>query len=121
MLTTLVPTVHYADLAVGIDLFVDGLGLDVLHEDDDLVVVGKEGVKLCLARDPDLAAGERPELGVETDDIDGVFADVSARRPDLLHPNLSRPTMRPWGAREFALLDATTVAVVLREWPVSGT
>lgn len=44
-------------------------------------------------------------------------ADVAARRPDLLHPNLDRPTMREWGAREVALLDETTVCVVLREWP----
>lgn len=117
MLTTLVPTVFYADVAVGLDLFVDGLGLTVVHRDDDLVVVARDGIKLCLAEDAELAAGERPELGVETDDLDAVYADVAARRPDLLHPNLDRPTMREWGAREVALLDETTVCVVLREWP----
>lgn len=117
MLTTLVPTVFYADVSVGLDLFVDGLGLTAVHRDDDLVVVARDGIKLCLVEDAELAAGERPELGVETDDLDEVYADVAQRRPDLLHPNLDRPTMREWGAREVALLDATTVCVVLREWP----
>ena len=85
--------------------------------DGDLVVVARDGVKLNLVEDAELASGERPELGVETDDLDAVYADVAARRPDLLHPNLDRPTLREWGAREVALLDVTTVCVVLREWP----
>jgi len=51
-----------------------------------------------------------------TDDIAAEYADVSARRPDLLHPNLRKVTRQPWGPREFALLDATTVCVVLRDW-----
>ena len=42
---------------------------------------------------------------------------TAARRPDLLHPNLPTVRLRPWGAREFALLDSTTVCVVVRQWP----
>jgi hypothetical protein len=116
MLTALIPTVFYADLAVGVDLFADGVGMAVLHRDDELVVLGRDHAKVYLALDAALAAGDRPELAIETDDIDAVFADVSGRRPDLLHPNLNRVTRREWGAREFALLDATTVCVVFRDW-----
>lgn len=120
MLTTLVPSVYYADLDVGLDLFVDGIGMEVLHRDDDLVVVARDGVKLFLVPDAEAAAAFRPELGIETDDIEAVHREISARRPDLLHPNLSEVTARPWGAREFAVLDATTVCVVFREWPAGG-
>lgn len=117
MLTRLVPTVFYADAAVGIDLFVDGLGMEVVHQDGGLTVVEREGAKLNIVENAQAAAhAERPEYGLETDDIEAVFADVSVRRPDLLHPNLPRVTLRPWGAREFALLDATTVCVVVRQW-----
>ncbi|GGF46761.1 hypothetical protein GCM10011519_20950 [Marmoricola endophyticus] len=117
MLTTLVPTVHYRDVAVGVDLFVDGVGMQVLHRDDDLVVVARDGVKLMLVPGPVGPTDERPELGIETDDIEAVHREISERRPDLLHPNLAEITARPWGAREFAILDSTTVAVVFREWP----
>lgn len=120
MLTALVPTVFYEDVSVGVDLFVDGVGLDVLHRDDTLVVVGRDHVKLNLVQDAAFAAGDRPELAIETDDIDAVFADVSARRPDLLHPNLREIKRQPWGPREFALLDATTVCVVVRDWAQDG-
>jgi hypothetical protein len=116
MLTSLIPKVFYADPAVGLDLFVDGIGMEVLHRDGDLVVAGRDQVKVYLVTDAELAAGDRPELAIETDDIDAEFADISLRRPDLLHPNLNRVTLRPWGAREFAMLDATTVCVVFRQW-----
>ncbi|WP_404350305.1 hypothetical protein LG324_18430 [Phycicoccus jejuensis] len=118
MLTRFVATVFYADLEVGLDLFVGGLRMEVVHRDGGFVVLERDGAKIQLAENAEAAAhSERPELGLETDDLDAVFADDAARRPDLLHPNLPSPTLRPWGAREFAMLDATTVCVVVREWP----
>ncbi len=118
MLSRFVATVFYEDVSVGLDLFRDGLGMSVVHEDAGFYVLEREGAKIQLSENAEAAAhSERPELGLETDDVDAVFADVSTRRPDLLHPNLPTVRMRPWGAREFALLDATTVCVVVREWP----
>lgn len=116
MLTALIPKVFYEDVSVGLDLFVDGIGMTVLHHDGELTVVGRDRAKLYLVEDAEFAAKDRPELSIETDDIDAVYADISRRRPDLLHPNVPRVTRRPWGAREFALLDATTVCVVFRDW-----
>ena len=116
MFTALIPTIFYADVRVGLDLFVAGAGMTVLHQDDDLVVLGRDHAKLYLVEDAEHAALYRPEVAIETDDIDAVHAEISARRPDLLHPNLPQVRRREWGAREFALLDATTVCVVFRDW-----
>lgn len=116
MLTVLIPKVFYSDLAVGLDLFVDGVGMRVLHDDNGFVVAERDRVKIYLVENAEYAAKDRPELSIETDDIEAVYADISSRRPDLLHPNLSRVTRQPWGPREFALLDSTTVCVVFRDW-----
>lgn len=116
MLTALIPKVFYADVTVGVDLFDDGIGLQILHRDENLVVLGKDNAKVYLVQDAEFAAKDRPELAIETDAIDAVYADIAARRPELLHPNLARVTPREWGAREFALLDATGVCVVFRDW-----
>lgn len=116
---TLIPKVFYADLAVGRDLFIDGLGFEVLHDDGDFVVAARDGCKLYLVQDAEFAAKDRPELAIETDDIDAVHADVVSRRPDLLHPTYPAGggiVRREYGAREFAVLDSTTVAVVFRDW-----
>ena len=116
MLQLLIPKIFYADVSVGIDLFVDAIGLDILYQDETLTVVGKGTIKAYLIEDAEWAAKDRPELAIETDDINAVYADIAGRRPDLLHPNLPRVTRREWGALEFALLDATTVCVVFRDW-----
>jgi hypothetical protein len=45
---------------------------------------------------------------------------MSARAPHLLHPNSSSVTLKPWGAREFAMLDKTKVGVNFRQWLHEG-
>ena len=114
-----IPKVFYADLTVGRDLFVDGLGMRVTHDDGDFVVVERDGCAIYLVQDAEYAAKDRPELAIETDAIDELYAELNARRPDLLHPTYPAGggiLRREYGAREFAVLDATTVAVVFRDW-----
>jgi hypothetical protein len=82
-------------------------------------VAQRDVIKVFLVEDAEYADRDRPELSIETDNIDQVFQDIVDRRPDLLHPNLSRITLQPWGPREFALLDSTTVCVIVRQWPAA--
>jgi hypothetical protein len=119
MMIRLVPKVFFDSMSEGLDLFTDGLGFKVLHQDSSLAVVERDGAKAYVVESPEYAAKDRPEIAIETDDINEIYKDVSARRPDLLHPNLPRVTQRPWGALEFSLLDKTGVCIVFRQWPVS--
>ncbi|MBL9165367.1 MAG: hypothetical protein JNL18_21750 [Planctomycetaceae bacterium] len=121
MLMNLIPKIFYDRLEQGLDLFVNGLGFTVLHQDGDLAVVARDGAKAYIVASPEYAAKDRPEIAIETDDIAAVHREISARRPDLLHPNVPRVTQRPWGALEFACLDKTTVCVVFRQWPAATT
>lgn len=116
MMLRLIPKIFYNEMAEGLDLFVDGLGFTVLYQDDGLAVVGRDGAKAYVVVSPECAALDRPEIAIETDTIDDLYAEISARRPDLLHPNSRVVTKKPWGAREFAVLDKTTVCVVFRQW-----
>ena len=116
MMLRLIPKIFYNEMAEGLDLFVNGLGFTVLHQDDTLAVVGRDGAKAYVVVSPECAALDRPEIAIETDTIDELYAEIAARRPDLLHPNSRVVTKRPWGAREFAVLDKTTVCVVFRQW-----
>ncbi len=116
MLLNLIPKVFYADIRDGLDLFERCLGFQVLHTDPTITVLGRDGVKVYLMENAELAALDRPELAIETDDIEAMYAEISARAPEMLHPNVNRVQLRPWGAKEFAVLDATTVCVVFRQW-----
>lgn len=113
----LIPKIFFDRMEEGLDLFVEGLGFTVLHQDGTLAVVARDGAKAYLMESPEYAAKDRPEVAIETDTIHDLHREVSSKRPDLLHPNLPQVTLRPWGALEFSLLDRTGVCVVFREWP----
>jgi len=116
MITRLIPKIFFDHMSEGLDLFVDALGFEVKHRDGTLAVVERDGAKAYVVESPEYAAKDRPEIALETDDIEALFAEISFKRPELLHPNLPRVTRRPWGAQEFAVLDATGVCVVFRQW-----
>ena len=116
MMNRLIPKIFYADVDDGVDLFVGVLGFAVLHRDETLVVVERDIAKAHLVQDAEFAAKDRPEIAIETDTIDALHAEIAAKRPECLHPNLKTIQSRPWGAREFAVRDRTGVCVVLRQW-----
>lgn len=121
MLKKLVPNVFYSDIDVGIDLFINTLGFSVVFRqgegDNTLIVIEREGVTINLKENVEFAAKDRPELRIETDDIDALYAEVISKNKAMLHPNLSSITLRPWGCKEFALLDETKLCVVIYQWP----
>ncbi len=116
MIQRLIPKVFYEDLNEGLDLFVGCLGFQVVHREGDLAVVERDGVKAYLVESAEYAAKDRPEIAMETDTIHDLYAEVKARRPEMLHPNLNGVRRQPWGPLEFAVLDKTTVCVVFRQW-----
>lgn len=118
MFLRLIPKIFFDRMDDGLDLFVDGLGFRIMHQDGGLVVIERDGAKAYVVESAQYAARDRPEIAIETDAINDVYQDISSRRPELLHPNLPRVTRRPWGALEFSLLDKTGVCVVFRQWPV---
>lgn len=73
-----------------------------------------------MVENAECAALDRPELGIDTDNIDEIYQEMSVRCPQLLHPNSNRIALRRWGSREFAMLDQTTVCVIFREWPAGS-
>lgn len=116
MMLRLIPKIFYDRLDQGLDLFESCLGFQVRYRDDGLAVVERDGAKAYIVASPEFAAKDRPEVAIETDDIQGLYDEIKARRPEMLHPNLSTIVQRPWGALEFAVLDKTTVCVVFRQW-----
>lgn len=117
MFKNLIPKIFYDRLEDGLEFFVDGLGFEVQYRDANMAVIARDGAKAYIVESPEYAAKDRPELGIDTDDVDAVYRELSTRAPQLLHPNSSKVALKPWGSREFAMLDKTTVCVNFRQWP----
>lgn len=115
----LVPSVFYVDISDGIKLFVDCLQFKIEHQDfnssQPYCVIEKDGIRIMIFQDEQLANEHNPELRLETTNIDEVFVKISASHPHLLHPNLNRVTSRPWGAKEFAIADKQ-LGIRFQQW-----
>jgi len=116
MLLRLIPKVFYDTLEEGLDLFVNCLGFEVRYRDEDLAVVERDGAKAYVVASPEYAAKDRPEIAIETDNIQRIYDEIKAKSPRMLHPNGNIIQKKPWGALEFAVLDKTTVCVIFRQW-----
>ena len=116
MITKLIPKIFYSNLDDGLDLFIECLGFNIRHQDGKLAVVERDGAKAYLVEDAEFAAKDRPEITLETDTIEDLYKEIRSRRPEMLHPNGNEIEEKRWGAREFAVLDKTTVCVIFRQW-----
>lgn len=118
--TKLTPNIFYTDIRHGLKLFVDCLGFEIGYNDLDsekpMCVAGRDGLAVFLIQDKEFAEKDRPELRLQTENIEEVFRSVKSRFPGLLHPNLKEVTLRPWGAKEFALRDESGVCLIIQQW-----
>jgi hypothetical protein len=115
----LVPNIFYVDINDGLKLFVDCLGFAIGHDEirshQPFCVLEKDGLRVNLFQNAALAKEHSPEFRLVTKNIEEVYDVISTSHPQFLHPNLSRITLRPWGAKEFALMDGQ-VGVIIQEW-----
>lgn len=114
-----VPSVFYKNISDGIKLFVDCLDFKIAHQELHIAqpycVLGKDGITIMLFQDAKLAKEHNPELRLVTNNIEEVYSKISATHPHLLHPNLDKVTLRPWGAREFAIMDMQ-LGIRFQQW-----
>jgi hypothetical protein len=118
-LTKLIPKLFYADIQVGLNLFVNALGFKVTYSEPEtknpFYLVERDNVRIQLVEDEEYARKDRPEIRIETDDIETLYQEIKAKELNLFHPNLPYIKTQPWGLKEFALLDETTVCVIIQQ------
>ena len=115
----LVPNIFYVDINDGLRFFVECLNFQIgyseLNSTNPFCVLEKDGLRINLFQNKELANEHYPEFRLVTNDINEVYESVSISHPEFLHPNLNKITVRPWTAKEFALKDHQ-VGVIIQEW-----
>lgn len=118
--TKLCPNVFYTDIKVGLKLFVDCLEFKIVYNDLDsahpFCAIEKDNLAVHLIQDKEFAEKDRPEIRLVTTDIEEAYQQIKNKFPELLHPNLKEVTLRPWGAKEFALKDESNVCIIIQQW-----
>lgn len=117
--TRLVPNVYYENIYDGLKLFVDCLGFRIGHEElkskEAFCVIENDAFHLLLFEHRELAKEHQPEFRLITKNIEEDFSKISLSHPEYLHPNLPKVTLRPWGAKEFALRDGQ-ICIIIQQW-----
>lgn len=117
--TRLIPNVYYSDIQDALKLFVDCLEFRIGHEElnseNPFCVIEKDELCMYLFEHPKLAMEHQPEFRIVSRDIEEIYQKVSSSHPEFLHPNLTTVTLRPWGAKEFALRDHQ-VCIIFQQW-----
>ena len=117
--TKLVPNIFYVDINDGIKLFVDCLQFKIGHSELNsarpFCVLEKDGLRINLFQDRKYAKEHNPEFRLVTDNIAEVYNKISSSHPEFLHPNLNKVTLRPWGAKEFAITDKQ-LGIIFQQW-----
>lgn len=100
-------------------LFVYCLKFSIDHQDFESAtpycVLTKDGLYIMLFQDEKQAKAHYTEIRLVTKNINEVFQNVSVSHPHFLHPNLNEITLRPWGAKEFAIWDKQ-VGIRFQQW-----
>jgi hypothetical protein len=117
--TKLVPNIFYIDINDGLKLFINCLQFKIAHNELEtkrpFCVIEKNGLHINLFEDAHLAKEHNPEFRLVTDDIELVYQKIASTYPEFLHPNLNKVTLRPWGAKEFALMDKQ-LGLIIQQW-----
>jgi hypothetical protein len=92
--------------------FFERLGFSVRHNDGSYAIVHRDGVELHLARFEGLDPKENQhECRVRVRNIDALYESMPE---DAVHPN-GKLDVKPWGMKEFALLDPGGICVQFSE------
>ena len=115
----IVPSVFYTDINDSYTLFVDCLEFNIMHDEADSAapyyVIKKDEIEILVFENKEIAEKDKPLFRMVTKNIEEVYTKISSSHPELLHPNLNTITLRPWGAKEFAIKDEQ-VGIVFQEW-----
>ena len=115
----LVPNVFYTNITDGLKLFVDCLDFTIGHDEikssHPFCVLEKDGLRINLFENAELAKEHNPEFRLVTKNIEEAYGKVSTSHPEFLHTNLKEITLRPWGAKEFALMDKQ-LGIIIQQW-----
>jgi hypothetical protein len=114
-LLKIIPKIIYDDITIGLNLFT-ALGFEVKYSDDRFYIMKRDEVTIQLVvSEENFTIGDRPEYRIETNDIESFYAEISTKHPEILHPNLKAIKHQPWGLKEFAVRDETSVCIIIQQ------
>lgn len=116
-LNKVIPQIFYSDINHGLELFVEVLNFTIKYKEEQpgFYIVDRDGVTLFLVENDEFARKDRPEIRIDTDDIEALYQELIAKPKQLFHTEPATIKLQPWGLKELALRDKSDVCVILQQ------
>jgi uncharacterized glyoxalase superfamily protein PhnB len=114
-LLNVIPLIPARDVEEAIAFYRDRIGFEFVFRDAEpasYAGIRRDAVTLHLYMSEDRYLAENASLRIAVDDVDALYAQCQAA--GCVHPNgaLER---KPWGSREFSVLDPSGVCIAFLE------
>jgi len=109
------PLIPARDVEEGIAFYQRALGFELFYRDTEpaqFAIVGSEGARLHLFASQDKHLADWTSLRIEVDGIDALYGRCG--EAGCVHPNGTLGS-RPWGTREFSIIDPNGVCIAFVE------
>ena len=105
----IVPDLHAEDPGASREFYVEVLGLEVAMDQGWIVTFAAPGerTRQISLMSEDASALLRPDVSVEVDDVDAVYATALRLGYEIVHPL----TDEPWGVRRFFVREPSGAVV----------
>lgn len=98
--------------------FYEKLGFQAVHQEGNpvrMAIVERDRATLFLVQNSDKHLAEGTSLRIQVDGIEQLYEEFQAQG-GLIHPNGQLET-KPWGPKEFAVMDLAGVCLTFYEFP----
>ncbi|MDJ0690901.1 MAG: VOC family protein [Xenococcaceae cyanobacterium MO_188.B32] len=105
------------DLEKTVAFYEQQLGFECIHQEGNpihMAVVKRDSVQIFLLKNRDKHLAEGTSLRINVNQIEKLYAEFQARDGEMIHPNGKLET-KPWGMKEFVVLDPARVCLTFCE------
>lgn len=97
-----VPVLPALNIQDTVNFYEDKLGFAIRHQEDEYGIIARDDVEIHFWKCSDKHIAENSSCRLTVEGLDEVYEQ--AQQAGIVHPNAAIET-KPWGMREFAIVD----------------
>lgn len=98
--------------------FYEQLGFTTTYREGNpvtMAIVRRDSAEIFLQKNDDKHLAEWTTFRIQVEQIEQLYQEFQAKDGGIIHPN-GKLQMKPWGAKEFAILDLAGVCITFYEF-----
>ncbi|MBW4569657.1 MAG: VOC family protein [Tolypothrix carrinoi HA7290-LM1] len=111
-----------SDMEKAIAFYEQQLGFTTIYQEGEpvtMAIVKRDSVEIFLQKNDDKHLAEWTTFRIQVDGIEQLYQELQTNGGQMIHPN-GFLEIKPWGTKEFAILDVAGVCITFYESVANG-